>query len=135
MKVRHVVALFRQYYTLNNIVIGVAILIALGWVWGTMDTLQNNFRLQTQVDTLRQDVERNDLQAQTLELENQYYASDEYLELEAREKLGKAIPGEHLLILPANTVIDKVPTEKNTALLASTGNFQSWLTFFFGNRE
>lgn len=126
----------RKYYTLDNIVLILAVLIALGWIWGTMDTLQNNFRLQAQVNTLRQQVEQDSLEAQNLELENQYYASPEYLELEARKRLGKAAPGEHLLILPPNTVKDTVAVQ-STPNRADTpvSNFQAWLNFFFANKS
>lgn len=126
----------RNYYTLDNIVLTVAVLIALGWVWGTMDTLQNNFRLQAQVNNLRAQVDRDTLVTQNLQLENQYYASPEYLELEARERLGKAAPGEHMLLLPANTAVDtQSPANKTAAATTSASNFQAWLNFFFGNRS
>lgn len=126
----------RKLYTLDNVVLTLAVLIALGWVWGTMDTLQNNFRLQSQVDTLRQQVRQNSLEAQNFELENQYYASPEYLELEARKRLGKAAPGEHLLILPPNTVHDKaIVSPKPQTQDASESNFQAWLNFFFANHK
>ncbi len=126
----------RNFYTLDNIVLTVAVLIALGWIWGTMDTLQNNFRLQAQVNTLRQQAERNTLETQNLALENQYYASNEYVELQVRERLGKAAPGESMLLLPTNTASDTQTTPKPIATTAtSTGNFQAWLNFFFGNRS
>lgn len=129
--------LTKSFYTLENVVLTVAVLIALGWVWGTMDTLQNNFRLEGQVNTLRDEVERDRLITQNLALENQYYASPEYQELEARERLGKAAPGEHMLLLPANTVSDP---QSNTTIQAASfrptgSNFQAWLNFFFGNRN
>ncbi len=126
--------LARSFYTLENVVLTVALLIALGWVWGTMESLQNNFRLQAQVNNLSQQVERDGLIVQNLELENQYFASSEYLELEARERLGKAAPGEHMLLLPANTVSDsQAPKNKNTTKQPAASNFQAWLNFFFGN--
>lgn len=128
--------LVKNFYTLDNLVLSVAVLIALGWVWGTMDTLQNNFRLQAQVNNLRQGIEQDTLKAQNLALENQYYASPEYQELEARERLGKAAPGEHMLLLPANTVSDPQSLQAQlTAPQTTTSNFQAWLNFFFGNRS
>jgi cell division protein FtsB len=127
--------LIKNFYTLENVVLAVAVLIALGWVWGTMDTLQNNFRLQAQVNNLRQEVEQDTLKAQNLALENQYYASAEYQELEARERLGKAAPGEHMLLLPANTVSDSQASQTQTPKQQAPSNFQAWLNFFFGNRS
>lgn len=136
MNVHHMRLLIRSFYTLDNIVLTVAVLIALGWIWGTMESLQNNFRLQAQVNNLRQQVEQDTLKAQNLALENQYYASSEYQELEARERLGKAAPGEHMLLMPANTVKDvQSPANQAGISVAPTSNFQAWLNFFFGNRK
>lgn len=133
MNLHKIRLLIREFYTLDNIVLTVALLIALGWVGGTMGTLQNNYRLQGQVDVLKQQVDQANLEAQNLALENQYYASPEYQELEVRERLGLASPGEHMLLLPANTVSDTQASPK-TATTSQTSNFQAWLNFFFGNR-
>jgi len=136
MTIHHLRHLLKNYYTLENIVLVVAVLIALGWVWGTMDTLQNNFRLQAQVNVLRQQVDQDSLITQNLALENQYYASSEYLELEARERLGKAAPGEHMLLLPSNTVTDtQSPVRQTSNATSQDSNFQAWLNFFFGSRR
>lgn len=121
----------KKYYTLDNAVLLIALAIALSWLWGTMDTLQNNFRLQSQINDLQHQVERNKLEADNLALENQYYASQEYLELQARQRLNKAAEGEHLLVLPANTVQDS-PAKKVSSDTEQT-NFQAWLQFFFAN--
>lgn len=132
----HQIRLFiRHHYTLNNIVIGVAVLIALAWTWNTVGALQNNFRLQRQVDSLSQEVERDTLQSQNAALENQYYASDEYLDLQARQHLNKATPGESVLILPANTAHDTTSAADTLANQAPPGNFQLWLNFFFGSKS
>jgi hypothetical protein len=100
-----------------------------------MDTLQNNFRLQGQVNGLTEEVAKSKLEADTLALENQYYASDEYLELQARERLNKAAPGEHLLLLPPNTPLQtEEKVEKGILAIKTTNNFQAWLNFFFGKK-
>lgn len=125
----------KQYYTLDTIVLLAAILMASGFIWSTMDALQNNYVLQRQVDVLQSQVDASRLESDTLELENTYFASDEYLELQARQQFGKALPGEHMLILPANTVSDTVTAQANSKTNTSPGgNFQAWLNFFFGNK-
>ncbi len=123
----------KHYYTLDNIVLTLAVLIALGWIWGTMESLQNNFRLQAQVNNLKAQVDSDNLVAQNLELENQYYASSEYQELEARQRLGKAAPGEHMLLLPPNTTADSSAQATKTVQDrgVAPGNFQAWVNFFF----
>ncbi len=126
----------KEYYTLDNIVLLAAILMASGFIWSTMGALQNNFVLQNQVDVLHSEVEASKLEADNLSLENTYFASSEYLELQARQQFGKAAPGEHMLILPANTVSDTASTQANKAkITVSSSNFQAWLSFFFGNKK
>lgn len=126
----------KEYYTLDNIVLLAAILMASGFIWSTMGALQNNYVLQSQVDVLSSEVEASKLEADNLELENTYFASNEYLELQARQQFGKAAPGEHMLILPTNTVSDNVSTQASKSKITlSSSNFQAWLSFFFGNKK
>jgi len=126
----------RQHLTLNNGVLLVALLITMSWVWGTVQAIQQNFELQQQVDGLGQQIAYQDLQNQTLKFENQYYGSDEYLELSAREHLNKANAGEKLLILPPTTVSDKKSSEQPTVLpITKRSNVQQWMYFLFGNKS
>lgn len=126
----------KEYYTLDNIVLLTAILMASGFIWSTMGALQSNYVHQKQVDILQSQVDASRLESDTLELENTYFASNEYLELQARQQFGKAAPGEHMLILPANTVSDTASTQANESKITlSSSNFQSWLSFFFGNKN
>ncbi len=131
--IRH---LIKHYYTLDNIVLLAAILLAVGFIWSTMGALQSNYVLQRQVDILRSQVEASRLESDTLQLENTYFASNEYLELQARQQFGKAAPGERMIILPANTVSDNVTADANKPReVVSNSNFQAWLNFFFSNKN
>lgn len=126
----------KHYYTLDNIVLLAAILMAVVFVWSTMDALQKNYLLQRQVDILHSQVEASRLESDTLQLENTYFASNEYLELQARQQFGKAAPGERMIILPANTVSDNVTADANKPReVVSNSNFQAWLNFFFSNKN
>lgn len=134
MVMRHLQHKLQKFSSLENIILAVAVLIALSWVWGTMTTLQDNYRLQGQVNKLRETVTHSQLEADNLALENQYYSSSEYQELQARSKLGKAAAGENLLILPPNTPI-KDKEDNSIFQFRPTNNFQAWLDFFFGRKE
>ena len=131
-RIRHQI---KHYYTLDNIVLVAAILMAIGFIWSTMGALQSNYVLQSQVDILRNQVEASKLESETLALENIYFASDEYLELQARQQFGKAAPGEKMLILPANTVSDVVSSADKSGSVVSNSNFQAWLNFFFSHKN
>ncbi len=128
-------AKLRSHFTLNNGVLLLALLITMSWVWGTVQAIQQNFVLQQQVDGIGQQIAFQDLENKTLEFENQYYGSNEYLELSARSHLNKSAPGEKLLILPQNTVSDKAPATTSVVMpISKRSNFQQWLYFLFGNK-
>ena len=125
----------QSHLTLNNGVLLVALLITVSWMWGTVEAIQQNFELQQQVDGLNQQISYQELENQTLQFENQYYNSNEYLELSARQHLNLASPGEKLLILPPTTVSDKsTPQDTTVTPITRRSNFQQWMYFLFGNK-
>ena len=125
----------RTQLNLNNGVLLVALLVTASWVWGTVGAIQQNFLLQQEVDSLDQQIAFQELQNQTLQFENQYYGSKEYLEISARTHLNKANAGEKLLILPTNTVSDAPAAESSVTPIEKRTNFQQWLYFLFGNKS
>ena len=134
MTLTHFIAQIRRRATLNNVVLMLACLIAIGWLWGTVVSLQKNFALQKEVDALQRDIQIAEIENATLQFARQYYGSNEYLELRARQYLNKALPGEHLVFLPAAPKIPAVsPAQDRPASPDDTSNFQQWMRFFFGN--
>lgn len=126
----------QPYWNVNNGVLLLAFLIMVSWVWGTVGAIQQNFSLQQQVDSLGQEIAYQELENQTLDFQNQYYNSNEYLELSARDHLNKASPGEKLLILPQNTVADSHAAQQPSVTpIVRRSNFQQWLYFLFGNKS
>lgn len=126
----------KAHLNLNNGVLLVAMLIATSWVWSTIDAIGRNFRLQQQVDDLQQQIAVEELKNKAAELQNKYYASAEYQELSARERLNKAAPGEKVLILPPNTVssdTQKEPVATETPI-TERSNFAQWMYFLFGQK-
>jgi cell division protein FtsB len=134
-KARHY---WHEYGTMSNVVIAVALVIAASWAWGSVSTMQRNFALQKEVDAKRRELELTDLEVLTLKYQQNYYKSDEYKDLAAREHLGLASPGEKALMLPKNSpgVIKQSKTEGDKAAVAAEGtapsNLQQWLNFFSG---
>lgn len=127
----------KTHMTLNNGVLFVALLIAGVWVWSTVEAIQRNFKLQRQLDTMNQEIALHELQNKTLRLQKKYYESQEYIELSARERLNKVMPGEKLLILPPNTVQtppDKLQTNTETPI-TERSNFAQWMYFLFGKKS
>jgi cell division protein FtsB len=125
----------RHYATIQNGAVALALLIAVVWVWGTVVTLQRNFEFQRQVDSLDQEVELMKLENENLAFQKRYYKSDEFLELSARQRLGKASPGEHLVILPSSADIkDTAATKTPTKKAVEVSSFSQWMQFFFSQK-
>jgi cell division protein FtsB len=122
-----------HYFTLNNLVIVVAFVIAASWIWGSLGMMERNYTLQREVDYQKRQLQLTELQRDNLELQNRYFETAEYQELAVRETLGLVRPGERVLILPENTVStddEGAPTEFVAPPQAS--NLEQWVNFLFG---
>lgn len=126
---------YSRFLTIQNAGLFIAVVVAFSWVWGSVDTLQRNYAYQRQVDANNQRIELAKIQNKTYEYQQAYHKSDEYLELSARAYLGKALPGEHLAILPSsNRVKDSVTPVASVVPVEQESNFVRWMNFFFNTR-
>jgi hypothetical protein len=99
------------------------------------------FAAQKAVDDQVRELKLTELEVATLQYQQNYYKSDEYKELMARTKLGLALPGEKVLVLPPNSEAVKASDAANStqaltdsAKAANKGsNFEQWLEFLTGN--
>jgi len=125
-----------RYWNLNNAAMAVAIVVAIGWAWGSIATMQRNFRLQKRIDDSKRQLEITKLEVATLEYQQNYYRSDEYKDLSAREHLRLAGPGEKVLILPDNSATaknyDASIINKPVNDEAPPSNLEQWGRFLFG---
>lgn len=128
---------WRSYVTIQNSALALGLLIAASWIWGTVGTLNRNFQLQQEVDQLDAQIELAKLQNQNLSYQNNYYNSSEYLELSARELLGKVAPGEKIIILPDSSKVTdkKTATAKTSVSTEKPSNFSQWMDFLFGGKR
>lgn len=125
---------YRHLLTIQNVTVVLAFVVTMGWVWGTVQTLQRNFAYQQQVDALEETLELESLRNENLRFQQTYFRSNEFLELSARQRIGKASPGEKLIILPdSRNIVDS--TADNNQLSNQNdrvSNLSQWLRFFFG---
>jgi cell division protein FtsB len=106
--------------------------------WSGVKAIQTNFGLQKQITALNQQNGLQQLQNDNLKLQNQYYASNQYLELSARQNLGLAAPGEKEVIVPEQVAIShtvNLPSLSNASTSKDKrstlqSNFESWVNFF-----
>ena len=72
------------------------------------------------------------LEITNMELEQEYYRTEEYQELVARAKLGKMLPGETMVILPKNSRAAKEKYMRTEVMVTEEqSNFEIWMSFLF----
>lgn len=112
--------------------------------WSGVKTIQSNFELQKQVAQYQQQNQIQQLENNNLQLQNDYYNTNQYLELSSRQELGLGSPGETELLVPKNVAMSQLSTtaKSATALAKSSSrqskyeqNFQSWIDFIFHHQN
>ena len=123
----------RDILTLNNIVLFAAVVLCLVWTYGAVNSMARNWGLEEKLKGRQLEAAKLKLEVETLELEQEYYQTDEYKELMARIKSNKMQPGETMVVLPKNS---EAATNKyaNTQIemKQERSNFAEWLDFLFG---
>jgi cell division protein FtsB len=114
--------------------------IAILVTWSGIGAIETNYNLQKQITQLKQQNDLASLQNNNLALQNQYYGTSVYLELQARQLLGKALPGERLILVPESVAISNtvsIPSDKTISNNQPPNkpkyqsNFEAWMNFFF----
>lgn len=127
------IAEIKKYITLENVAIIAAAILALSWAWSTINVLSRNYDLERQVQQGKLDNQILELQNENLKLQQSYYQTNEFLELQARELLNKSKDGEHLVILPHSSSKTSSSTSESTSTSAQKSNFEQWIDFLFGH--
>lgn len=109
--------------------------------WSGVNVIQTNYDLQKKIARIEQENTVRQLENSNLKLRNQYYDTDQYLELTARRQLGRAMPGETLLLVPkevalTHSVEPLTQTQKDVEQAkphkpAYQQNFEAWVEFLF----
>lgn len=114
--------------------------IAILVTWSSLGVIEQNYNLETEISKLQQQVKVQQLENNNLALQNQYYNSNEYLDLQARQLFGIAAPGEKEIIIPDSVALSNSVDVTNQTNLTNTAsppqpfyqrNFQAWMNFFF----
>ncbi len=113
------------------------ILIVLLISWSGVKAIQVNYSLQKQIATAKQENEVQLLQNNNLKLQNEYYNSNQYLELQARQNFGLADPGEKEILVPVNVALSYAPkiaisnTEpKEVSVPSLQQHINDWANYF-----
>lgn len=123
-----------DWFHFDNVLLFVCIGLCLYWTYGSITAMSRNWQLSESLADKNYELARLELEVDTMELENSYYASSEYQELSARAKFNKAFEGETMLYLPANS--DYAKSKHNEVIEITTrperSNLAKWLSFLFG---
>jgi cell division protein FtsB len=105
--------------------------------WSGVKAIDANYRLQQQIATLDEQNKLQELENNNVRLQNEYYNSNQYLELSARQNFGLGDPGETELVVPKNVALaytvpePKPPAPKpNSQPSTYQRNIQAWMDFF-----
>jgi len=106
--------------------------------WSGIKAIQTNYGLQKQISQLRQENDVKSLENANLAFQNEYYTTNQYKEITARQNLGLGAPGETELLVPktvalAHTVKQPSVTTASAAVPAQPfwqHNFRAWIDFF-----
>ena len=105
--------------------------------WSGVKVIKLNYDLQKQIATAKQENEVQKLENSNLALQNEYYNSKQYLDLQARLNFGLANSGEKEMIVPKSVALSYVSNvnvssnEPSKIIIPSLqNNIQSWINFF-----
>ena len=104
--------------------------------WSGVKSIQTNYALQKQITGLSQQNDLQKLQNNNLHLGNDYYKSNQYLELSARQNFGLAAAGEKEIVVPKAVALSKttdipIPsTSQPSPLSRHRNNYEAWVNFF-----
>ena len=124
----------KEFFSLNNLMYLLAVILAFVIVWQTAIVILDNYALQQEVDDLQEEVAVLELENQRLSFNIEYYKTDAYLDLAARENFNLKSPGERVVYVPRSETTDQEATDETDEQtdIDSASNVDQWLYFLFG---
>lgn len=122
-------------FTVENVVLMLAIVLCLVWAYQSIAAMSRNWELSERLTTDKKQLELVEIEVETAQLENAYYQTAEYQELLARQLLDKQLPGENMVILPENSAEAKAKHQEQAAEVTQREytNFEKWMMYLFPN--
>ncbi len=125
-----------DFFSIENVVLVIAIAMCLTWTYQSIEAMSRNWELTDRLNTDKKTLELLEIEVETAELENEYYASAEYQELAARKLANKQLPGENMVALPENSEVakNKHKVAVSTKEEKEYSNAEKWWMYLFPNR-
>ena len=123
----------RDFFTLENVVLALAIILCLTWTYQSIAAMSRNWGLSETLITEKKELELLSIEVEAAELENEYYKTNEYQELMARKILDKKLDGENMVVMPENSEAAKTKHEvvKVERVEKEYSNFEKWMMYLF----
>ena len=124
-----------DYLTVENVVLVLAIVLCLVWTYQSITAMSRNWELTEQIVTRKKELELLSAEVEAVELENEYYKTNEYQEILARKYLDKKGSGENMVALPENSenAKNKHKGSKQKRKEKEYTNFEKWMMYLFPN--
>ncbi len=135
MKYRRLIYKLRHdYFSVENVVLVLAVFLCLMWTYQSITAMSRNWGLTERLTAEKKSLELLNVEVETAELENEYYKSDEYQELLARRVLDKQLPGEKLVVMPSNS--EEAKNKHKTTITIDKNdrdysNIEKWIMYLF----
>ncbi len=127
--------MMKKYWVRAGVVF---ILCLISWaVYISSKQLARNERIESEVDILKQQADRIRRENETLSEKVRYFASDDFREQEAKEKLGMKKAGEEVIVIKSRTVGESEKKEPAMSMIPAsyTGEsgpqYKKWWRLFF----
>jgi cell division protein FtsB len=122
----------------RNVGVLVFTVILLLITWSGIKAIQTNYGLQKQIAQLQQENDVQQLENGNLAFQNQYFATNQYKEITARQNLGLGAAGETELLVSKAVALQHTVRMPGTATAKTTvpdqpfwqKNFRAWIDFF-----
>lgn len=122
-----------DFFTVENVVLLIAIILCLVWTYQSIMAMSRNWELSEKLTTKRKELELLSVEVEAKELENEYYQSSEYQELMARKYLDKQGAGEKMVVMPENSEEAKNRHQEEIGVIEEKeySNFEKWMKYLF----
>ena len=107
--------------------------------WSGVKVIDTNYNLQKQISGIKQQHQVQQLTNTNIKLQNDYYQSQQYLDIQARQNFGLASPGETVINVPTSVAMAHTITLPNEEQIevsktkakqpAYQRHFQAWMDF------
>ena len=123
----------KDFLTIHNVATMAALILGLVFTYNAVTATARNWQLEQKLKERSLESAKLQIEVETMELEQQYYLTDEYKEIMARSKQNKMLEGETMVVMPENTESAKTKySDVNQNTSQKRSNLEEWLDFLFG---